>query len=75
MNNVLVISSPNRMHTGFGHNITQLLGCIPWDHVLYEHKSPLILGFLVYGGTLMMCILYFLMSSCTFLEYYRHLFL
>ena len=22
------------------HNVTQLLGCVPWEHVSHEHTSP-----------------------------------
>lgn len=31
------------------HNITRLFGCVLWDHVLWEHDFPVILGFHVHG--------------------------
>ena len=30
------------------HYITQLLGCVLWDHVLHKHNSPFILAFYVH---------------------------
>ena len=30
------------------HNVTQLLGCVPWEHVSHEHTSPSITWFHVY---------------------------
>ena len=28
-------------------HITQLFGCVPWDHVSHEHNFPFTVGFLV----------------------------
>ena len=30
------------------HNITQLLGYVPWNHVSHEHHYPLIMQSLLY---------------------------
>lgn len=40
---------PILIHDNNFHNITQLLGYVPWDHVSHEHRLPFSLGFPVYG--------------------------
>ena len=52
------------------HNITQLLGCDLWDQVSHEHNSPLIMRFLVNGGTLKMYNVDFLTNNYKLLEFF-----